>query len=672
MGEFLNTALLNIEQIVTSLHESNAEMEEQMGSVTDAVDGSEKEKKVEQNVIAAPTVSPTLTGDEKARYAAIGKEMFAPILSALEKMIREEKKANDMTIVNEEETVNEGLQIQYEAHPAEEGQEGTTWVDTMMEILGIIMVGALLFGPKIEEFFSGAWEWIKELFSSIGSFFDFEGGPIGTILKLVGGALSGLWTFVKAIFKGLGAVGGWIWNGIKTVWDKFITGPDGIINFGIKIVKGIVDFAKNAISWLGETIMNVILAPVRAIFGGAEETGNKAAEEAAEDVKAETNQAMAQQQVETKAMTNKAIMSSAGASAEWEKCVANSRANAKKEADKVGLKTNVDGTISDEAIKDQLAENLIKQIEQEKGEMKESERKAMLAEMKRSIKVENGKGSIDAKQFEKNVEAMAKKLDRDITFNSDALLAMKNLSSEQMNQMMSSAQGAMNQYLKIQGDANVQNEYDKKSEDEKFLMRMEEAKKSGQLAEFRIAEAREMITSSISVIKETFGSYDNHLTANFREAFSQFVKEVKESLIINVAPNYINDKSTQDIDISRDEIEQTTYNIMPLDKKDFHLTSHALVDLARENTEIIKAQNEVLEGIKTAIEEMPEPTSPAVISKIREVIKSSKNVAHNPTDWVDDAADWVEGKADQAKNFISDKARYIKSSLLSAATSWFD
>ena len=65
MGEFLNTALSNIEQIVTSLHESNAEMEEQMGSVTDAVDGSEKEKKVEQNVIAAPTVSPTLTGDEK-------------------------------------------------------------------------------------------------------------------------------------------------------------------------------------------------------------------------------------------------------------------------------------------------------------------------------------------------------------------------------------------------------------------------------------------------------------------------------------------------------------------------------------------------------------------------------------------------------------------------------
>ena len=75
----------DIGPILDELLISNKEIQDK---TTIMADGSDKEKKVEDNIVGPPPVNSSLTGDEKARYANIGKEMFAPILSALEKMLK--------------------------------------------------------------------------------------------------------------------------------------------------------------------------------------------------------------------------------------------------------------------------------------------------------------------------------------------------------------------------------------------------------------------------------------------------------------------------------------------------------------------------------------------------------------------------------------------------------
>lgn len=662
-------SLISIETLMNELMASNEEMAVNVNSLADA---DSKKENVDNNVVAEPKINSSLTGDEKARYAAIGKEMFAPILSALEKMIREEKKRNDMTITNggDEETAAQNINIQYEAHPQDD--EGkATWMDYLMEILGIVMIGALLFGPKIEEFFSGAWEWIKELFSSIASFFDFSNGPIAGILNICTGALTGLWTLVKGVFKGLAAVGSWIWNGIKTIFDTFITGPNGILQFGVKIVKGIVDFAKNAINWLGDVIMDAILWPIKAIFGGAEEDGKKAGEEAAEDTVVTANQAVAQQQVAAQAVTDRAIMSQQGAEEEWSKCVANSRARAKKEADKIGLKTNEDGTVTDDQVKTALAEQMIKAIEAETdSEMSDFERKEMIAAMKKEMTVKDGVAKLEGekakKAFKDAADRIASQNSKKFRTDSAAINALQEMEGNTVKSLTGAFNGAATKLLNIQGEANVKDEYNAKSEEEKFLWRMEEAKKRGQLAEFRIAEARKFITESTQTIKSTFSNYDKILVENFVTAFDSFSRTVAESIKINIVPFAIHDRSSDYTNIAPQITNNTNHNIIPIDKEDFALTSNQLVNYAQESTDIIRNQNTVLSEIKQIL--AAKPTTPPPAEKKIEELEASKYNVNNQTADEPDYGDILSDKIESLAN----AAASIRDRLWGAATSWFD
>lgn len=648
----MESVLAKMDEVLSEMDKSNEEMAK-MGEAVDS-NNDPKEQAVKENVITPPKISGSLTGDEKSRYQAIGKEMFAPILSSLEKLIQNEKKKNDMTITSggDENTIQEGLNIQYEAIPKEEGGQ-TTWVDTLMEILGWIAIGAIMFGPKIEEFFTNAWEWIKELFSSIASFFDFSGGPIGSILSIIGGALTGLWKLVTGVFKGLAAVGGWIWDGIKTIFNKFITGPDGIINFGIKLVKGIIDFAKNAITWLGDVIMNAILWPIKAIFGGAEEDGKKAGEEAAKDTTVQANQAVHQQEAAAKAVSDRAIMSQQETEASWRECVKSSRDAAKKRADEVGLRTNADGTISDDSIKTKLAENMLEAFEKENEvKLRDSERQKMIEAMKQEMQVRNGKLDVDGEQMKKAMKNAADKISKSQDWDSGALDALQDLNGKQFNTMQAAMSAGAQQMLDIQGQANVKNEFDAKTAEEQFLYRMEEAKKRGTLAEFRIAEARSMIVKSIAAIKETFGNYDTQLTDNFSAAFRVFVAEVKDSLRINVSPVKFFDHSHNNINTDISTSTSVAYNIMPLSKEDFRMTSNELVSIAERNTDIILNQN-------------------AVLGEIKELLANSNNIDGDFKEINDYGEIEPEDKKEE-KSIMSDIASTLQTSLLKASTSWFD
>lgn len=630
-----------MEEVVSQMEANNKEMSETVTIDAVGKDSIAKEEKIKENVISEPKVNSSLTGDEKSRYQAIGKEMFAPILSSLEKLIQREKKKNDMTITNggDEGQMKQDVIVQYDNK--ENPEEETSWIDYLMDILVVIGAGAVLIAPKIIEFFSGAWEWIKDLFSSIASFFDFENGPIAGILELCTGALKGLWSLVTKVFKALASVGTWIWEGIKKMFNTFITGPNGILSFGIKLVKGIVDFAKNAVNWLGDVIMDAILWPIKAIFGGAEDDGKRAGEEAAESTTVVANEAVHQQQVAAKSVTDKAIMSQQQAEESWKQCIATSRAEAKKRADEVGLKTNVDGTVSDDAIKQRLAENMLETFEKENdAKLRDSERAKLMQAIKAEIKIKDGKLEKDGESMRKAIINAANAIASSQATDSGALDIMQDLSAAQLNTMSAGFNAQAQQYMDIKAQANVKNDFDSKTEEEKFLFRMEEAKKRGALAEFRISEARNMIVKSIETIKETFGNYDKQLTDNFATAFDTFVKTFIDKLDIKISPANFYDNSKNDI----------SYNIMPLSKDDFKLTSDRLVSIAEENTMIIKNQNAVLADIKNILE------------------LSQGNDNENAQNGIENVS--MEENVNNSSQYISSLAPTVRNNLLSSSTSW--
>jgi hypothetical protein len=659
-------SLPNIEALLEELSASNKEIQDK---TTVLADGSDKEQKVEENIVGPPPVNSSLTGDEKARYSNIGKEMFAPILSSLEKMLKNEKKKNDMTIAGgDEQEMSEGLKIQYEPQPEPEEKSENGWMDKLMEAIGWLAIGAMMFGPKIIEFFEGAWNWVTDLFGTIASFFDFSEGPIAAILSICGGALKGLWKLVEGVFKGLATVGTWIWNGIKSIFNAFISGPNGILNFGMKIVNGIINFAKNAVKWLGDLIMSAILAPIKAIFGGAEETAQSTGEEAAKDTSAQASQVVAQQEVAAKAVSDKAIMSQQGAEQEWAKCVANSRAEAKKRAKEANLKVNADGTISDDSIKAKIAEDMLKNFEAENGKLDEDERKEMLEAMKKEVQVKDGKFKVDAERVRQAMIKTAKSIDSRAGVDSEALDKIEKLSTQQINAMSSGIGQLGQKYLDIQTKANVQNELDKMSEEEQFLWRMQQAKESGQLAEFRLSEARQMITKSMNTIKETFGSYDKMLTDNFISAIKIFVQELRDNIKITITPFTLNDNSKDTFNISSETNNSHQYNIMPVSKEDFKMTNNELVSITREGTEIVAKQNVVLNKIKEILESTPEAKT-VNITTVKKINRSTYGYDESSAEAMEDMDDsFIE----KAGNAISDMAGSIKEGLWKAASSFFD
>ena len=312
------------------------------------------EKKFWLVTIAEPKVNSSLTGDEKARYANIGKEMFAPVLSSLEKLIKREKKKNEMLIKDDAATVEDNLKIQYETKPDPQAEGGgSSWLTVLLGILAVAGVAIALFHDKIGEFFGKIWDWVTEMFSSIANFFSTENGssPISKILKICGDALGALWSFVKPIFKKMGEFGKTIWDGIKAGWDKFITGPDGILNFGVKVVKGIISFASNAISWIGNAIKSAVMGPINMIFGGAEDDGKAVGEEAAQDVKASVNQEATDAAARQKAITDDVLFNAEKADAAIIETAQANRDAALQRAKEQGLEVK-DGRVTDESLKD--------------------------------------------------------------------------------------------------------------------------------------------------------------------------------------------------------------------------------------------------------------------------------------------------------------------------------
>ena len=680
MGEGMPQESMNI--ILENLNASNAEM---MTKIDDGIIATTdpEQKLIEENIIQQPVVDPTLTSDEQARYRNIGKELFSPILKALDNVLKKDKKKNNtFGKAKGDNDKKGGLDGKSgKQTPAVQGGGKPGGLDNLMnvdfekilgfandisgEIFSIVLmlgIGAMGFLAAIGGFFSSIWDWLGEFFAPIKQFFDLENGPLGTVVSMITGAFEGLWKLVKGAFSALAAAGTWIWNGMKKIFETFITGPNGIISFGTKIVKGIVNFASNAFRWVGELLGNVILGPIKDIFGGAKEDAQKTGRQAAADTKVEANALAQQQRMAAEAFNDKAILSQEEANKNWAAAVAKTREEAVAQAKQVGVKTNNDGTISADAIKTKMAEDMLKRVEDKHGKLKDEERARMMETIKDNIKINGNKLEINNKALTSEMQKTAKTIDDASKSNSDVIDALvsgsDNLYNEVTQGLSAQGKGLMDIYVK----ANAANEFNAKTEEQQFLQRMEEAKQRGLLAEFRIAEARSMIILAVETIKNTFNGFKTTLIDAYSQLFSSFVDKIKNSVVVNVLPEWVNDYSSNNYNINHTANYGKVYNIMPIDKKDFKDTVSELTTLAQTNVDMVSKQNAVLDEIKIILAEGADPSVKIAIQK--ELKAQFGEDISIPND--------VNNSSEKMNNKVSEIGQSLRSKLYTSVSSALD
>lgn len=552
----------------------------------------EKTETKEANVIKIEEASSSLTSSEKTRYANIGNELFKPVLSALEKLLKKEKKNDKMLIKNESETVENAVHVQYTEKPQKTENE-KSWISTLFDILTVAAIAVALFKDKIVSFFKGAWDWIKNIFSSIGNFFSFsnKNSPISKILSTIGGALSGLWSFVTKVFSGIGNFGSIIWNGIKSGWETFITGENGIIHFGSKIISSIVDFASNGVKWLGSAIKNAIMWPINKIFGKAEEDGKEAADEAAAEVKVQVDKAASAEAAKKKAITDDVILSADRANKSIAESADKQRKAAEAQAKKFGLTTK-DGKISDQSIKLKAAEDTLKTFLKSKGadydNLKDEQKKELKEIMAKHTKIsEDGTAEVDMASLK---EALNEAKSDGIFVDSDEINALQEASQAEINTMQNSLKSSLTTYMKLNADMEAADKLKNMTEEEKFEARLQQAMASGKSAEFRFVEGRKMITESVETLKRTFNGYDEQIRKNFVETWTGFVSNFFDKIKIYI-------QTSSPCDYSRN-----TYHIMPVHKESLVSMSNNLLKLTTKQVEIAVKQNKILSDIKVLLE----------------------------------------------------------------------
>jgi hypothetical protein len=629
--ERLSDEILNALVENTKVIEANNRVLEAQGEKT------EKKDKKEANVVAAPKVNSSLTGDEKARYANIGKEMFAPVLSSLEKLIKREKKKNEMLIKEDAATVEDNLKIQYETKPDPQAEGGgTSWLTVLLGILAVAGVAIALFHDKIGEFFGKIWDWVTDMFSSIANFFSTDNGdsPISKILKICGDALGALWSFVQPIFKKMGEFGKTIWDGIKSGWDKFITGPDGILNFGVKVVKGIISFASNAISWIGNAIKSAVMGPINMIFGGAEDDGKAAGEEAAQDVKATVNQEATDAAARQKAITEDVLFNAEKADAAIMETAQANRDAALQRAREQGLEVK-DGKVTDESLKEHAAKAGLDAFMKANNitDATPEEYEKYKKEFMKFVNVKDGEAKINMEGLKNHLKDLA---DQDSSWwksETDFIDGLQNMTTEQMNSINGSVTGALQEGLQVTADMKAAENLENMTEEERFEARLRQAMNSGKSAEFRFMEGRKMILESAEIIKSTFGNYDEDIRKNFTSTWASFMKDFLDKIQIIINTSTPQDNSTNN------------YQITPLHKETFTTMANQLVSLAQASLDVVTKQNNILGEICLLLANPPAPPAPLppiisdnAMDKLEEgvnnVAKTAKSIVANLADAV--------------------------------------
>lgn len=132
------------DNIMTALVENTKTIDANTQLITNLTAEKDKKDTNEKNIVSVNKVEANLTGDERKRYANIGKELFKPLLSSLENLLKREKKKKEMLIQDDASTINKAVKIQYNKESSPE-KEKSSWLTTLLLILGAIRRCCILF-----------------------------------------------------------------------------------------------------------------------------------------------------------------------------------------------------------------------------------------------------------------------------------------------------------------------------------------------------------------------------------------------------------------------------------------------------------------------------------------------------------------------------------------------
>lgn len=132
------------DNIMTALVENTKTIDANTQFITKLTAEKDKKDTNEKNIVSVNKVEASLTGDERKRYANIGKELFKPLLSSLENLLKREKKKKEMLIQDDASTINKAIKIQYNKESSPE-KEKSSWLTTLLLILGAIRRCCILF-----------------------------------------------------------------------------------------------------------------------------------------------------------------------------------------------------------------------------------------------------------------------------------------------------------------------------------------------------------------------------------------------------------------------------------------------------------------------------------------------------------------------------------------------
>lgn len=132
------------DNIMTALVENTKTIDANTQLITKLTAEKDKKDTNEKNIVSVNKVEANLTGDERKRYANIGKELFKPLLSSLENILKREKKKKEMLIQDDASTINKAVKTQYNKKGSPE-KEKSSWLSTLLLILGAIRRRCILF-----------------------------------------------------------------------------------------------------------------------------------------------------------------------------------------------------------------------------------------------------------------------------------------------------------------------------------------------------------------------------------------------------------------------------------------------------------------------------------------------------------------------------------------------
>lgn len=618
------------DEVLDALVENTKTIDANTTLLTEINASKEKNEKREENIVAKTKVQPNLTTNEKARYANIGKELFKPFFIALDDLIKKEKKRSEMTVSDKKQSIK--FFAQKEEKEKEDKSEGKSFWSKVLTLLPLIAVIGYAFKDEIVSFFTKMWDSIKGTFNKVLDFFDFENtsSPIGSIVSSIKSLINDTWEKIEPIFSKLGNLASDIWESIKGGWDTFITGPDGIINFGIKIISGISNFVKNSFNVISDAITSYVIEPIKGLIGDSKKEADEAALEAMQDIQVTSDQIKNDNKIKQELISNKALTSASAFDKAIEDSAKKIRDNAEEAAKAQGLEIDKSGKITQDSIKAQVAKETISKYLEENGtsftKLKEDQQKEIIDMMSEHITITNeGKANVDISEFIKSIKDT--KSDG-IFSDSDEVNLLQELEGEESyNKIRSYAEASLNKMSQIGTDLQSAKNLENLSEEEKFELRLKAAIEAGQATEFRFLEGRKMILDSTEAIKNSFINYHFDVERAYTSTWEDFIKKFMGLFTISIDTDNPQDNSVNN------------YTISPIHKNSIKSMSNELIALAHDSVKTIIEQNNILNKIKELLSKpqdssensapnviMTPPNPPATNNSAGSVIKTGKQL----------------------------------------------